>query len=78
MRLTADNQGRLACPELFPPGTTFDAEQDAAGQIVLKEKVVQTGDSSQVRLVRRNGRTMLVSDRKLSNEDTQRVMETFP
>ena len=78
MRLIADNQGRLACPELFPPGTTFDAEQDAAGQIVLKEKVVQTDSSSRVRLVRRNGRTLLVSDRKLTNEDTQRVMEKLP
>ena len=35
MTLTADDKGRLTCRDLFPPRTSFDAERDEMGRIVL-------------------------------------------
>ena len=35
MTLTADAKGRLACRGLFPPKTSFAAERDDAGRIIL-------------------------------------------
>ena len=39
MTLTADAKGRIACKELFPPRTSFSAEKDAAGRVVLTRLV---------------------------------------
>ena len=35
MVLTADDKGRLTCRDLFPPRTSFAAERDDLGRIVL-------------------------------------------
>jgi hypothetical protein len=35
MILTVDDEGRLGCPELFPPGAIFDAHEDEMERIVL-------------------------------------------
>ena len=45
MRLTADDKGRLTCAQIFPPGTTFDAniEPDGSRRLVeLVEKELPT------------------------------------
>ena len=35
MTLTADAKGRITCRELFPPETSFAAEKDEMGRIIL-------------------------------------------
>lgn len=76
MKLTADDQGRLGCRELFPPRKTFDATRQPDGSI----RVVQLVEASarRARLVRRGGRTYLEGDHQVTNEDTQAVMGQFP
>lgn len=33
--LTADSKGRITCRELFPPQTSFSAERDDSGRVIL-------------------------------------------
>lgn len=35
MTLTADAKGRITCRELFPPETSFSAEKDEFGRVIL-------------------------------------------
>ena len=35
MTLSVDDKGRLSCRKLFPPRTSFAAEMDDAGRIIL-------------------------------------------
>ena len=76
MKLTADNQGRIACRELFPPRKTFDATRQPDGSIrvvELVEKQPRTG-----KLVRKDGRTYLVGDRPFSDADVKGWLADFP
>jgi hypothetical protein len=76
MKLTADNEGRIGCRELFTPRKTFDASRQADGSI----RIVELADKaiSRARLVRREGRTYLETDHTITNEDTQAIMSQFP
>jgi len=55
MTLTADDKGRLTCRELFPPKTTFEAECDEAGRIVLTKLVRQKSLAQLVKPIRYKG-----------------------
>jgi hypothetical protein len=76
MRLTADDQGRLGCRELFAPRKTFDASRQPDGSIRVVELI--ESPAKRPRLARRDGRTYLESDNKVTNEDTQAIMSQFP
>lgn len=76
MKLTADNEGRIACRELFTPRKTFDASRQPDGSIRIVE-LVDT-PSPRARLVRRDGHTYLQSEQPVTNEDTQAIMNQFP
>ena len=79
MRLTADSKGRLGSRELFPPGRSFEVEKDPnSGRVVLIELVPKEAKPPKVKLVRRKGRTMLVSDRALGPLDVAKALEEFP
>jgi hypothetical protein len=49
MTLTADQKGRLTCRELFPPRTSFAAERDEAGRIILVRLARQESPAKVVR-----------------------------
>jgi len=75
MKLTADDKGRLTCRELFAPKATFAADRDSQGRVIL----TPLGPTRpRARLERRKGRTLLVSDRKITAADVERVLEQFP
>lgn len=76
MTLTADANGRLCSRELFVPGKSFAVEKQPNGTIIVAELVVKPAPI--VRLIKSGGQTLLSSNRVLTNEDTQRVMEEFP
>jgi hypothetical protein len=79
MRLKADSKGRLGSRELFPPGRSFEVEKDpATGRVIVIEMVVKEAKPPKVKLARRDGRTVLVSDRELGPADVARAMEEFP
>jgi hypothetical protein len=75
MTLTADDKGRLTCRELFKPGSVYSADRD--GERVVLTKLEPTR-LPRVRLERRKGRTLLVSDRTITPEDVQRELDHFP
>ncbi len=54
MKLKADDQGRLACAELFPPNGVFDAERLSDGSVRVIEQSAQGAPVVRARLV--NGR----------------------
>jgi hypothetical protein len=76
MKLVTDDRCRLQSRDLLKPNTPYDGEKDPAGRVIL----VELGPVSpeKARLVRRNGRTCLVSDRELTNEDVQKALAEFP
>jgi hypothetical protein len=76
MKLTADSEGKLVCPELFSPLKTFDATRQADGSIRIVELPEKL--PFRARLVRQHGRTYLDSDHPVSNQDTQALISQFP
>jgi hypothetical protein len=50
MKLKADEQGRVACLELFPPNALFSAEREPDGSIRMKQ--IGEGDVPTVRPIR--------------------------
>ena len=76
MKLKADNQGRIACREFFPPQAAFDVSRQADGSIRVVELVEKP--AAKARLVRRNGHTYLHTDHPVTLEDTQAIMAQFP
>ena len=52
MTLTADDKGRLTCRDLFPPRTSFAAERDELGRIVLTRLAKQEQPAKLVKPVR--------------------------
>ena len=65
MTLTADDKGRLACRELFPPRTSFDVSKTPEGQIVLRKLVPQIRRQVRGKLKRVGGRLILEIPGKL-------------
>jgi hypothetical protein len=66
MTLTADDKGRLACRELFPPRTSFDVSRTPEGQILLRKLVPETQRRVRGRLKRVRGRLILEIPGKLA------------
>lgn len=76
MRVSTDDRCRMQSRELFKPNTRYEGEIAPDGRVLLVELVEKT--APQAKLVRRNGRTLIESPKTITNEDVQRVMETFP
>lgn len=73
--LTVDDDKRVTLPEA-KPGTVFAYEHDDSGRVTLTP--LDQTSPKQARLIRRDGRTYLVNDLPITNEDVQRAMENFP
>ncbi len=73
--LTVDAHKRIRIPDA-KPRTVFAYENHGDGKITLT--VVEAARPPKAKLVRERGHTYLLSDRQVSNEDVQRVMESFP
>ena len=76
MKLRADRQGRIACREFFPPEAAFDVTRQPDGSVRVMELVEKK--APRAKLVRRGGRTFLVSGKVITNADVQRALEEFP
>jgi hypothetical protein len=62
---------------LVKPGQRYKVEKPSPTEIVMKLMIVQE-DAPKARLLRRNGRTRLISDRQFTNEDVQKALADFP
>ena len=60
------------------PRTKFAYEDLGDGSLKLTKLVTATAQPRQSRLERRNGRTVVVSDRPITSEDVRRALEDFP
>lgn len=78
MKLTADKKGRLTCAELFPPEATFDATRQPDGSVRVMELVEKTSRPANVRLVRKDGYSVLVSDQPISLAAIKEALADFP
>ena len=74
MKLRTDNRGRLNGRGMLKRNATYEAKEDGA-RITLVE--VPKG-AIKTRLVRRNGRTYLNTNRPITNEDVAAAMADFP
>jgi hypothetical protein len=73
--LTVDDDKRVRLPEA-KPGTVFAYEHDDSGRVTLTP--VTQAALKPARLIRRDGRSYLVNDLPITDEDVQRAMENFP
>ena len=75
MIVTADEQRRVALPEPAQPGDVFDLEKEGQGRFVLTrlDKPKQG-----VRLERKDGYLVAVTDYMITQEETRRAIDEFP
>lgn len=78
MKLRTDKQGRLACRELFPPGSAFDVTRQPDGSIRVMEMVEKPVRPANVRLEKRDGFTVGVSDQPISEAAIKEALADFP
>ena len=72
-----DNKRRVRVPE-FRPGQVYTYATNPGGSVTLTEVKPVEPPSPKVRVVTEGKRKLLSSDRRVSNEDVQNVMEQFP
>lgn len=75
--LTVDDEKRVCLPDARPH-QVFAYESSADGSIHLMPLAARAVGPVRARLVRRDGRTLAETDHVITNEDVQRVMESFP
>ena len=73
--VTVDDHKRIRIPDATPR-TVFAYENHGDGTITLR--LVEPVKRKPAKLVRRNGRSYLVSDQPITNEDVARALEDFP
>ena len=76
MKLVADAHGRLTAAKHFRPGTAFDLSPQPDGSDRLVELVEKKNPPG--KLIRKNGKTLGVTARPASLEDTQKALADFP
>lgn len=59
MTLTADNKGRIACRELFPPHASFEAIKESDGKVTLIRLRRDERKLEMVKPILRNGLLVL-------------------
>ena len=78
VKLRTDKQGRLACGELFPPGSAFDVTRQPDGSIRVMEMEENPVRPAKVRLEKRAGFTVGVSDQPISEAALKAALADFP
>ena len=78
MILVADDKGRLASREFFTPKQAFNVSKESDGSIRVVELEEKPLRPAKVRFEKRNGRTVGVSDRKVSLETIKELLADFP
>ena len=78
VKLRTDKQGRLACRELFPPGSAFDVTRQPDGSIRVMEVVEKPVRPANVRLEKRAGFTVGMSDQPISAVALKAALAEFP
>ena len=76
MKLVADAHGRLTAAKHFRPGTAFDLTPQPDGSYHLCE--LEEKKPQPARLIREQGKTLLVSARPVTLADTQNALLEFP
>ena len=76
MKLVADAHGRLTAAKHFRPGTAFDLSLQVDGSYRLVELVEKKNPPA--RLIRKGGKTLMVTARPVTLADTQKALEDFP
>ena len=75
MIVTADEQRRVPLPEPARPGDVFDLEKEAQGRFILTRlEEPERG----VRLERKDGYLVAVTDYVITQEETRRALDEFP
>jgi hypothetical protein len=75
--LTVDDYQRVRLPDV-EPRTKFAYERDAQGRITLTKLEPARSRAANVRFVKRNGRTVAVTDRPISLRAIQEALAEFP
>ena len=73
--LTVDSSKRVRIPDAKPK-EVFAYELDDSGRVTLTP--VARAQPNPAKLIRRGGRTYLVNNQPITNEDVQRAMADFP
>jgi hypothetical protein len=73
-----DDRHRAALGDRVKPKERYAVETPNDGVIVLRRMVISQAKLPKVKLERRKGRTLLVSNRTVTQADVQRVLEAFP
>lgn len=76
MKPAADAHGRLTAAKYFRPGTAFDLSLQSDDSYRLVELIEKKNPPA--KLIREKGKTLLVTKRTVTLEDTQKVLEDFP
>jgi hypothetical protein len=76
MKLMSDDRCRVQSKDLFKPNTPYDGEKLTDGRIMFVELVPK--ETARAKLVRRDGRTYLMSEKKLTHEDVVVALTQFP
>ncbi len=63
---------------LVKPGERYKVTKKSDAEIQLIRMSVEKPKMPKVKIVRVNGRKLLSSDRVMTNDDTQRILERFP
>ena len=63
---------------LVKPGERYKVTKQSEAEIRLVRMAVEEPKPPKVRIVKKQGRKLLSSDRTMTNEDTQRIVEQFP
>jgi hypothetical protein len=75
--LTVDDYQRVRLPDV-EPRTKFAYERDARGRITLTKLEPSQAHPAKVRFVKRNGRTVALTDRAISLEAIKEALADFP
>ena len=75
--LTVDDYQRVRLPGV-EPRTKFAYEKDAHGRITLTKLETEQARPAKVRFVRRNGRTVGLTDRPIALQAIKEALADFP
>ena len=75
--LTVDDYQRVRLPDV-EPRTKFAYEKDAHGRITLTKLETPQGRPAKVRFVKRNGRTVGITDRPIQLQAIKEAMAELP
>lgn len=75
MTVIADNKKRVTLPT--KPGESFDLQSFGGDKFILT-RLAPVETKGKIRLVKRHGCTLAVSDRKITQAETRKLLDEFP